>query len=446
MHGDRLDGDTSPRILWTAVLILAAVLACSRTSEPLATTDAEDSPARPLVAMADGAGREDGSPEGRAPTAPPDARDSPRSEEGGGCYRMAGAHLEVEVCATGDLDTAPAADRVVLQNGRSRIIWRSDAEHGGLAPLIDHVVDLGSGQALLLGRSTPGDDVSSLHAVLVNNDLSVVDWLRVTLPRAQAEIILEGTTNLSLWIPAQIAGPGVGVATSGASIPSEVLPSLAIREPWSTDAVLPYEAAPGARPVFELRVREGRQVLEEDRWVRFSITADGFRLEAPCSDAREVVARTWRNRVIDGSPRLDVAAQEVEAVDINGDGRNDVGVVSIAAGSGGDDLLCFSTGSSCTRWVGSLWGTFETVDPGEVVLWTQAGSCDVLQRRMVLQRGLLRTAAIRHCECVDVSDPFAAGCTAWRSSWLGRPDDGFPDWGLSEVPHDVAERSVRADE
>ncbi|MBI5486191.1 MAG: hypothetical protein HY905_02540 [Deltaproteobacteria bacterium] len=377
--------------------VLGALAACSRAAVgpgdgsrtgPAAAAAVTVMPAKAPAAAAtvSGPGRAGGPDGGVAP-------DGPRQV----VTHVVGAGLDIEVTNTEEPRTMHLADRVVVRAGDRLVAWVSDVPGGRLAPLVERVVDLGNGRALLLGWSSQGGGMQSLHATILDvATLAVVDWLRADLRRGNAALVLEGTGRLG--VTSADPGPDGGIETTGAWIPPEALGLLATA------------AANSERDVYAPPF--GGNGAGSGPMAFFAIGTDGFGLESPCTDPRVAAARIFGP----AAGTLD----EREA-DLDGDGDQELAVsASGFSGSGGSLWQVFARDGDCLRWAGTLDGDFGTGAGGAIVVESRAGSCDVLERRAVLARGLMREREARDCGCA-VEGESEQPCTAWVPAWVDDP-------------------------
>jgi len=205
--------------------------------------------------------------------------------QGGGCRQPrrtgpAGSRqaLTVEValpeCDTG---TMHYAERVEIGGGGRRpLVLRTDVEKGVSAPLIDRQIELDATRHLLLGWSSRGGGMQTIHALLVERGPAAFvlrDHLRITTGRGSAGVLVVNRgAEVRIGIPEpprEVHNPeGWRLAFAGRELDLKAMRAL----PFSGGAHPRGRASSYCPPFGEI----GRHVPPTARIAWFAVGRSGF--------------------------------------------------------------------------------------------------------------------------------------------------------------------------
>jgi hypothetical protein len=117
---------------------------------------------------------------------------------------VSGDGIKIEVSWWTMTGTTHVADELVITTKRGKLRLQSDEESGNALPLVEKVYDAGRGRWVVLGWSSFGGGMETVHAWIVDATPRVLDKLEWTTDRSHAGVAVDTSSGVRVGIPLPI--------------------------------------------------------------------------------------------------------------------------------------------------------------------------------------------------------------------------------------------------
>ncbi len=117
---------------------------------------------------------------------------------------VSGDGIKIEVAWWTMTGTTHVADELVITTKRGKLRLESDEESGLAIPLVEKVYSAGRGRWVVLGWSSFGGGMETVHAWIVDATPRVIDKLEWTTDRSHAGVVVDASNGVRVGIPLPI--------------------------------------------------------------------------------------------------------------------------------------------------------------------------------------------------------------------------------------------------